>query len=118
MYGATTAVAGEQHVLTCNVTVVDHLTSSSVLRVQWVGDSIGSSEVQQSSTSTGVRSVLTLNPLRTTHGGNYICQATIYIPSINLHKVDNDNLILTVQSKRTQTMTLILNNLIQFPVHQ
>ena len=104
--------------LTCNVTVVDHLTSSSVLRVQWVGDSIGSSEVQQSSTSTGVRSVLTFQPLRTTHGGNYICQTAIYIPSINLHKVGSDNLILTVQRKRTQTMTLILNHFIQFPDHQ
>ena len=100
VYGATTAVAGEQHVLTCNVTVVDHLTSSAVLSVQWLGDSVDSSEVQQTSPGAGVGSILTFNPLRTTHGGNHICQATVYIPFINLHKVGSDNLILTVQRKR------------------
>ena len=86
--------------LTCNVTVVDHLTSSAVLQVQWFGDSVGSSEVQQSPTGAIVKPFLTFRPLRTTHGGNYICLATIYIPSINLHKVGSDNLILTVQRKR------------------
>ena len=99
VYGATTAVAGEQHVLTCNVTVVDHLTSSAVLTVQWIGDSVGSSEVQQSFAGVVVMPFLTFNPLRTTHGGNHICQAAIYIPSINLYKVGKYNLILTVQRK-------------------
>ena len=99
MYGATTAVAGEQHVLTCNVTVVDHLTSSAVPTVQWIGGSVGSSEVQQSSTGTGVRSVLTFNPLKTTYGGNYTCQAVINIPSINLTKIHSKSVNLAAQRK-------------------
>ena len=85
--------------LICYVTVVDHLTSSAVLTVKWLGDSVGISEVQQSSTGTGVRSVLKFNPLKTTHGGNYICQAVINIPSINLTKTDSKSEILAVQRK-------------------
>ena len=100
VYGATTAVAGEQHVLTCYATVKDHLTSSAVVSVQWSGGSVGSSEVQQTSPGAGVGPVLTFNPLKTSHGGNYTCQAAVYIQSINLHKVGSDNLILRVQRKR------------------
>ena len=99
MDSTTAAVAKETHVLMCIVTLVDHLTSSAVLTVQWFGGSVGSSEVQQSSTDTGVGFSLTFQPLRTTHGGNYTCQAVINISSINLTKIDNISVNLIVQRK-------------------
>ena len=94
--------------LTCNVTVVDHLTSSAVLIVQWIGGSIGSSEVQQNSTGTGGGSILTFNPLNTTHGGNYTCQAVINIPSINLTKTDSKSENLAVQRRLLRIFATVM----------
>ena len=76
---------GEDFNLTCNVTVVEHLTVKPT--VQWSGGSVGSGNgvMVGDTTHRGVMSMknLTFNPLCTSHQGDYICQATITASLIN-----------------------------------
>ena len=70
---------GQQYTLTCNVSVASGVTGTPA--VQWVGP--GSSapiatggEFTVTNTST-TSYILTINPLRQSHAGQYICQATV-----------------------------------------
>ena len=84
--GPTNATAGEQLVLTCTVTVVQHLIS--VPSVEWSGGSVGKGDgvIKSNTTYNGVTSkkTLTFSPLHTSHGALYTCTATIIDQSINL----------------------------------
>ena len=87
--------------LTCTVTVVEDL----VVRpsVEWSGGSVGSGEgVMVGDTDTsGVNSTrdITFNPLNTSHGAQYTCEATINVESIGLLVADNSSRDVRVQSK-------------------
>ena len=86
--GPTTAIAGEQLVLTCTVRVVEHLIS--VPLVAWSRGSVGRGDgvVEGNTTRDGVisKKTLTFSPLHTSHGALYTCTATIIDQSINLIK--------------------------------
>ena len=87
--GPTTAIAGEQLVLTCTVRVVEHLIS--VPSVEWSGGSVrrGDSVIESNTTyNNEVMSVKTLmfNPLHPSHGALYTCMADIKDKIINLTK--------------------------------
>ena len=75
--GPTTAIAGEQLVLTCTVRVVEHLIS--VLSVEWSGGSVGRGDgvIDSNTTHDGVisKKTLTSSPLHTSHGALYTCTA-------------------------------------------
>ena len=47
----------------------------------------------------GIGSVLSFNPLRTTHGGNYTCVVAIHIPALNLTKENRTSMEIVVQRK-------------------
>ena len=82
------ATDGEEYYLTCTVTVINGLTVDAV-SVTWLGpdgkivneDNITSAVVQATS-STSLFSRLTFRPLRSTHGGDYTCKATVKIPGL------------------------------------
>ena len=81
------STAGQMYALTCSVDVPG--TSS----IQWQ-DSNGS-EVTSGDGITVSVGVLTFNPLRTSHGGGYTCQATAETTSVVRTAMWN----VTVQSK-------------------
>ena len=93
--------AGEELVLTCTVTVMEHLTVTPT--VQWSGGSVGSSAsvTQDETTPNGVTSIrtLTFTPLSTSHGAEYTCQAEIGIPTISVTSSDSESRAVMVQSK-------------------
>ena len=93
--------AGNDLILTCNVTVVEYLTVEPT--VQWSGDSVGSGNgvMVGDTTHSGVMSMrtLTFSPLRSSHGSLYTCQADINIPSIDLRKTTSEERNVLVQSK-------------------
>ena len=101
--GATVGTAGYEFHLTCIMTVVDHLTADATRTIQWSGGSVGLEDgVTESDTShDGVNSMrtLTFNPLHTSHGVEYICQAEINISSASVTKTDNKRAGVIVQSK-------------------
>ncbi len=83
------AIDGEDYYLTCTVTVIDGLMADAV-SVTWLGPdgSVVDGEntttsVFLSNSSTVLSSRLTFHPLRSTHGGNYTCKATILVPGLN-----------------------------------
>ena len=97
--GPTTAIAGEQLVLTCTVRVVEHLIS--VPSVEWSGSSVGRGDgvIDSYTTHNGVISTktLTFSPLHTSHGALYTCMADIKDQSINLTKNGKKDVHLIVQ---------------------
>ena len=99
--GPTTAIAGEQLVLTCTVRVVEHLIS--VPSVKWSGGNVGRGDgvIESNTTRNGVisKKTLTFNPLRTSHGALYTCMADINDQSINLTKNGKKEGHLFVQCK-------------------
>ena len=105
------AIAGEMLTLTCRVTVVEGLTVQ--LDVEWL-DSGGSGAVMNGGDDVNVSNVmrsgsestldLKFSPLRTSHGGQYTCRATINVPLINISDLSNSSCQdVIVQSKFTHT---------------
>ena len=98
--GNTSGTAGQEFSLTCSVTAVKYLIVQPT--VQWSGRSVGSSGVTGSDTTlSGIISAktLTFNPLRTSHGGEYTCQAVVSISSINVTWTGSEGRAVIVQSK-------------------
>ena len=95
-----TATAGGDLVLTCTVTVEEHLVVQPT--VEWIGGSVGSESVSVADiTRTGSTSTrqITFTSLRIFLGGRYVCQADIDIPSISLKKTANSSRDVLVQSE-------------------
>ena len=98
----TMAVGGTLE-LTCSVTVVEHLTPSAELSIEWSGGSVGASGVVESETTTFNQTTsertLIFSSLNTSHGGQYICQAVVYIYPISLMKTGMNSREIMVQSE-------------------
>ena len=97
--GNTVKKAGDELQLTCTATTVDNLVASALVRVQWSGGSVDSDGVTEDNTTNSGVSTLTFNPLLTSHGSQYTCQAMINIPSINVIVISNNSMNVIVQSK-------------------
>ena len=89
-------MAGNEFNLTCNVNAVQYLAPSAILTLNLSGKGSDTSEVTEL-INTGVKSVLSFNPLKTTHGGNYHCEVAIKIPPINTNKSGSNTMDLKVQ---------------------
>ena len=100
--GSTTA--GDVYTLTCNTTVVENLAVEP--DIQWLytnGTTVGGTDI----TVGGVMMMgnvstqnLTFSPLRTSHGGQYICRASVNVSAVSLPVISNQSsLNVTVQSK-------------------
>ena len=95
--------AGDELQLICTATTVDNLVESALVTVQWSGGSVGSDEVIEDNTINNGVSTLTFNPLRTSHGAQYTCQAMIDISSINVMETGSNSIDIMVQSKLMKT---------------
>ena len=103
------STAGMEHTLTCRVTSAENLFSSP--DVVWmysngteesptVIDSEDAITVGQAVTEGSVTtSILTFNPLRTSHGGMYTCMANISIPEASVAITNDASATVNVQSK-------------------
>ena len=92
--------AGQHHTLNCFASTEDYVVG--VLTLNWVSiDSIsGVTEGQQVDTSnTTARRLLMFNPVRSSHAGQYTCQAQIVIPQADVNLTSNAQQIVSVQSK-------------------
>ena len=96
--------------LTCRVTVVEGLTAQP--DVVWAdpGDGAVISGMNDVTVGNVMRSGrestigLKFSPLRTSHGGQYTCRATINVPLINISDLSNSSSQdVIVQSKFTHT---------------
>ena len=105
-----TMAVGERLELTCSMTVVEHLTPTAELSIEWSGGhdegsggSVGGSGVVESETravnGTTNERTLIFSSLNTSHGGQYTCQAVINIAQISLMKTGNDIAEVMVQSE-------------------
>ena len=92
-----TATAGGDLVLTCTVTVEEHLVVQPT--VEWSGGSVGSESVSEDEDGATSTHQITFSPLRTAHGGQYVCQADIDTPSIGLMRTASSSRDVTVQSE-------------------
>lgn len=100
--GSTTA--GDAYTLTCSATVVENLAVEPDIQWLYNGTTVGGTNI----TMGAVRVMgnvftrnLTFNPLRTSHGGKYICNTSINVSAISLIGISNESFLdVTVQSKK------------------
>ena len=100
--GPTRGVAGEELQLTCTVTTIEHLAISAAVTVRWTGPGLTDTAVREDAsaidTTTTMRT-LTFDPLKTSHGAQYNCLASINIPQISVVKDNSNSTNVLVQSK-------------------
>ena len=94
--GLSSGTAGQSLLLTCTVTVVDHLVEEPF--VWWTGGSVGGSSGVTQSNVSGV-STLIFDPLQTSHGNEYTCVTEIHIDAIRLTISNNRSSNVTVLSE-------------------
>ena len=99
----TVGTAGDELQLICTATTVDNLVESALVTVQWSGGSVGSDEVTVDNIINNGVSTLTFNPLLSSHGAKYTCQAMINISSINVMVTGSNSIDIMVQSKLIKT---------------
>ena len=112
MVGLT--VAGDMFTLSCRVTVVEGLVAQpDVIWVDSGGNAVmsGVNDVNVGNVMrSGRESTLGLefNPLHTSHGGQYICRATINIPSIGVSGLSgSSSQNVVVQSKHCSEFMVV-----------
>ena len=107
--GSTTA--GDVYTLTCNTIVVENLAVDP--DIQWLytnGTTVGGTNITVAAvmmTGNVFTQNLIFSPLRTSHGGQYICRASVYIPAISLPVISSQSsLNITVKSKNMRLLAL------------
>ncbi len=96
------STAGNTLTLTCNVTLLQQLRDT--LAIVWMGPDrmeIGNETVDGVTMSllSPLTGVLTLSPLRTSHGGMYTCRASVAIPQAGVSLNSSSQTTVTVQSQ-------------------
>ena len=101
-------VAGEVYTLICTVTVDEFLQAN--LTLSWSRlESDGDILITGHQLSKENNIILSFNPLNTSHGGMYVCEATITIAgNVLLIQTINDSQTLYVQSKFTKKISWIV----------
>ena len=90
-------IAGENHTLSCFAITEDHLVVVPALK--WIAIE-GIPEISETNHMNNSTSVLTFNPLHTSHGGSYTCEARIDIPQAGISDLTSSTIKnVTVQSK-------------------
>lgn len=90
-------VAGDNHTLTCSAITDDYLVVSPTLIWISIEDTV---DISQSMVVNGSALALNFQPLRTSHGGSYTCEATLDIPLAGISNLTSRNTEnVTVQSK-------------------
>ena len=100
--GLTHGVAGEELQLTCTVTTIEHLAPFAEVSVKWSGTGLTDTAVREDASAidaTTTMRTLTFKPLKTSHGAQYNCLASINIPPISVVKDNSNNTNVLVESK-------------------
>ena len=103
-----TTTAGDVYTLTCNTTVVKNLAAKPDIQWLYSGTTVDGTSITLGAvvmTRNVFTRNLTFNPLRTSHGGQYICRASVDIPAISLPAISSQSsLNITVQSKNMRLL--------------
>ena len=94
------ATTGEVVELSCSVPVVEHLGQSPTL--DWSGGSVGQPGVAVTDLTTLGGTIwrnISFSPLKTSHGGQYVCQANLSVLAIYLPETWASSRDLSVQSE-------------------
>ena len=94
------STAGENYTLTCSASVIEGLIPDAVVSLSWAdirGDPIQRSFMQTSGINT--TSALHFSPLLLSHGGQYVCNASITISAISTVKQNSQPYDIITQSK-------------------
>ena len=114
-----TLAVGESLELTCSMTVEEHLTPSAELSIEWSGGSVSGSGVTENDTravnETTSERTLIFNSLNTSHGGQYTCQAVIYIDLIRVMKTGMDSAEVMVQSEYLSLTLVVVDHVCLCP---
>ena len=105
--------AGEQLMLTCTATVEEYLQATPTLTWRLPGNTDDTLTGLQSTLGTISTIVVSFNPLRTSHGGVYVCEATVNISGI-APQSKTANVTVHVQSKLSMDA---LNQELMFSFH-
>ncbi len=99
--GSTTA--GEMYAVTCDVSLNQNLRQAPV--IEWVGPSglvLNDSSLDDmllSSSSPSTSLTLSFNPLHTSHGGSYVCRASVMDTDANLRISSNNTSIIMIDGR-------------------
>lgn len=95
-------MAGENYTLICSVTVVDGLADDVILAVSWTdnsGEPVQPDSLQRDSVNTTL--TLEFDPLHSSHGGRYTCNASITVPEISTVRRNSEPHDITIQSNNS-----------------
>ena len=106
------SIAGETYTLTCNVSVIRGLTNSP--SVIWTDGTMSITNESNVTVLTTVGnsysiSLLTFNPLRTSHGDDYTCRGAIDSPALNLPQAISMRETVIIQSTSAEILTFIIH---------
>ena len=82
-----TPAGGDSYTLDCSARTEDYVIT--VPSVEWVNVGMDLTQPPQINGTVSANRSLTFNPIRTSHGTNYICQASIDIPLANITDIAN-----------------------------
>ena len=89
-------MAGDSHTVQCTVTDIPYLAVSPTVELIGPGDIVLVTNMSLTVTHT-------LDPVMTSHAGQYICRASVIIASVSVDISGQSTSTLTVQSKLTFT---------------
>ena len=88
----STVTAGDSHTVQCTVTDIPYLAVSPTVELIGPENSVLATDMSFTLTHT-------LDPVMTSHAGQYICRASDMIASVSVNVSDQNSSTLTVQSK-------------------
>ena len=86
----STVTAGDSHTVQCTVTDIPYLAVSPTVELIGPGDSVLATDMSFTLTHT-------LDPVMTSHAGQYTCRASVMIASVSVNVSGQSSSILTVQ---------------------
>ena len=92
--------AGDSHTVQCTVTDIPYLAVSPTVELIGPGDSVLATDMSYTVTHN-------LDPVMTSHAGQYTCRASVMIVSVSVDVSGQSNSTLTVQSELVAIMSTI-----------
>ena len=97
----STAIAGSSHTVQCTVTNIPYLAVSPTVELIGPGDSV-------LATNMSFTVFYTLDPVMTSHAGQYTCRASVMIASVNVNSNVQNSSILAVMSMSIHTLVMVM----------
>ena len=94
-------MVGDSHTVQCTVTDIPYLVVSPTVELIGPGDSVLATDMSFTVTHT-------LDPVMTSHAGQYTCRASAMITSVSVDVSGQSSSTLTVQSESVANMCIIV----------